>query len=70
MRLHDLLIDLERASKEGNHLKVLTQYTKPTLLLLDEWLLMKLTLLESKHIFELIHKRRKKYVDHLLLTAP
>ena len=35
MRLHDLLIDLERASKEGNHLKVLTQYTKPTLLLLD-----------------------------------
>jgi len=60
VRLPDLLLDLERASEEGNYLKVLTQYTKPTLLILDEWLLMKLTLPESKHIFELIHKRRKR----------
>ena len=60
VRLPDLLLDLESAAQDGNYLKVLTQYTKPTLLILDEWLLMKLTPTESKHIFELIHKRRKR----------
>ena len=36
------------------------KYTKPTLLILDEWLLLKLTEAEARDIFELIHKRRKK----------
>ncbi|MCQ2538127.1 MAG: ATP-binding protein [Lachnospiraceae bacterium] len=60
VRLPDLLIDLEAAMRDGNYQKVLEKYTKPTLLILDEWLLMKLSESESKHVFELIHKRRKR----------
>lgn len=60
VRLPDLLIDLESAMQAGNYQKVLEKYTKPTLLILDEWLLMKLSESESKHVFELIHKRRKR----------
>ena len=36
------------------------KYTKPVLLILDVWLLLKLSEPESKDIFELLHKRRKK----------
>ena len=60
VRLPDLLIDLEAAMHDGNYQKVLEKYTKPTLLILDEWLLMKLSESESKHVFELIHKRRRR----------
>ena len=60
VRLPDLLIDLEAAMQDGNYQKTLEKYTKPTLLILDEWLLMKLSESESKHVFELIHKRRKR----------
>ncbi|MDD2507383.1 MAG: IS21-like element helper ATPase IstB [Candidatus Cloacimonetes bacterium] len=60
IRLPDLLLDLEAARTEGNFLKVLSKYTKPLLLIIDEWLLLKLTESESKDLFELIHKRRKK----------
>ncbi|MGI6326793.1 MAG: IS21-like element helper ATPase IstB [Saccharofermentanales bacterium] len=60
VRLPDLLLDLEAAKDDGDYLKVLSKYTKPTLLIIDEWLLIKLTESESKHIFELIHKRRKR----------
>ncbi len=60
VRLPDLLLDLEIARSEGSYKKVMDKYTKPTLLILDEWLLLKLSEPESKDIFELLHKRRKK----------
>ena len=60
VRLPDLLLNLEIAKDDGTYQKVLSKYTKPTLLILDEWLLLKLSESESKHIFELIHKRRKR----------
>lgn len=59
-RLPDLLLDLEAARIEGAFAKVLSKYTKPLLLIIDEWLLLKLTESESRNLFELIHKRRKK----------
>lgn len=60
VRLPDLLLDLEMARDNGNYKRVLARYTKPILLILDEWLLMKLTDAETKDVFELIHKRRKR----------
>jgi DNA replication protein DnaC len=60
VRLPDLLLDLEAARNEGTFTKVLSKYTKPLLLIIDEWLLLKLNESESKNLFELIHKRRKK----------
>jgi DNA replication protein DnaC len=60
IRLPDLLLDLEIARSEGSYKKTMEKYTKPTLLILDEWLLLKLPESESKDIFELLHKRRKK----------
>ena len=62
IRLPDLLLDLEAArnSDSDSFKKILSKYTKPLLLIIDEWLLLKLTESESKNLFELIHKRRKK----------
>ena len=60
VRLPDLLLELEAARNDGNFLKILSKYTKPLLLIIDEWLLLKLNESESKNLFELIHKRRKK----------
>lgn len=60
VRLPDLLLDLEAAHNEGSFSKILSKYTKPLLLIIDEWLLIRLTESESKNLFELIHKRRKK----------
>ena len=60
VRLPDLLLELEVARNDGNFIKVLSKYTKPLLLIIDEWLLLKLNESESKNLFELIHKRRKK----------
>lgn len=60
VRLPDLLLELEASRNDGNFIKVLSKYTKPLLLIIDEWLLLKLNESESKNLFELIHKRRKK----------
>lgn len=59
VRLPDLLLDLEAARDDKTFNKVIKAYTNPQLLILDEWLLMKLTEDESKNVFELIHRRRK-----------
>ena len=40
--------------------KALKQYINPRLLIVDEWLLSPLDDAETKLVFELIHKRRKK----------
>ncbi len=60
VRLPDLLLELEVARNDGNFIKVISKYTKPLLLIIDEWLLLDLNESESKNLFELIHKRRKK----------
>jgi len=60
IRLPDLLLDLDAARHTDSFARVLSKYTKPTLLIIDEWLLLKLNEIESKNIFELIHKRKKK----------
>lgn len=60
VRLPDLLVDLQAARDEGNFANILKKYTKPTLLILDEWLLIRLNEAEARNLFELIHKRRKK----------
>ena len=60
VRLPDLLLDLQAARDNGTFSTVLKKYTKPIVLILDEWLLLKLTEAEARNLFELIHKRRKK----------
>lgn len=60
VRLPDLLIDLRTARENGTYKKVLSKYSNPTLLILDEWLLMKPTPEEQTDIFELLHRRRKR----------
>lgn len=60
VRLPDILLELQTAREEGNFVTVLKKYTKPTLLIIDEWLLMKLSEAEARNLFELIHKRRKQ----------
>lgn len=60
VRLPDLLLDLQAARADGNVVNVLKKYTNPLLLIIDEWLLLKLTESEARDLFELIHKRRKR----------
>ena len=59
IRLPDLLLELQVARQSGNFANVLKKYTSPVLLIIDEWLLLKLSEPEARDIFELIHKRRK-----------
>ena len=59
VRLPDLLLDLQAARDNGTFSNVLKKYTKPIVLIHDEWLLLKLTEAEARNLFELIHKRRK-----------
>lgn len=60
VRLPDLLLDLQAARDDGTFKTVLKKYTNPLLLIIDEWLLLRLTEDEAKNLFELIHKRRKR----------
>ena len=60
VRLPDLLLDLDAARNGDSFVRILSKYTKLTLLIIDEWLLLKLSESESRNLFELIHKRRKK----------
>ena len=60
IRMPDLFIELEEARQKGKYKDVLAKYAKPTLLILDEWLLMTPNESEKKDIFELLHRRRKK----------
>ena len=60
VRLPDLLLDLKAARSEGNFISILKRYTNPIVLIVDEWLLLKLTESEARDLFELIHKRRKR----------
>lgn len=59
-RLPELLTDLAVARGEGVYKKVLSQYRKVDLLILDEWMLVSLTETESRDLLELIHARHKR----------
>ncbi|HHT96085.1 MAG TPA: ATP-binding protein [Clostridiaceae bacterium] len=54
------MLEIEVAKSEGDYAKALNKFIKPTLLIIDEWLLMKLNSSEVKHVFELIHKSYKR----------
>ncbi|MGN9017363.1 ATP-binding protein [Bariatricus sp. HCP28S3_A4] len=54
------IYNLQAARDNGTFTAVLKKYTKPVLLIIDEWLLLKLTEAEARNLFELIHKRRKR----------
>lgn len=58
--LPDLLLDLQATRDNGAFAATLKKYTKPVLLIIYEWLLLKLAEAEARNLFELIHKRRKK----------
>lgn len=60
VRLPDLLLDLKTARDDGTFKTVLKKYTNSILLILDEWLLLRLADDEARNLFELIHKRRKR----------
>ena len=59
VRMPDLLIDLKSAKQESRFPDALKRYTNPALLILDEWLLLKLDEEDAPILLELIHKRRK-----------
>ena len=60
IRLPDLLIELDVARQTGTYHKALGKYANPTLLIIDEWLLLKVNESEQRDIFELLQRRRKK----------
>lgn len=48
----NMLLDLQAARDSGTFTSVLKKYTKPVLLIIDEWLLLKLTEPEARNLFE------------------
>ena len=58
-KLNRTLIDFKSAKDEGRFPDVLKKYTTPALLILDEWLLLKLSDDDAPNLLELIHKRRR-----------
>lgn len=59
-RLPDLLTDMAITRGEGNIKKLLQQYLKVNLLILDEWMLIALKESETRDLLEIIHYRHKK----------
>lgn len=60
VRLPNLLIELAEAKKNGSYEKVIMKYAKPTLLIIDEWLLLPLKQEQQPDIFEIITRRYHK----------
>jgi DNA replication protein DnaC len=60
IRLPDLLTDLTIARGEGTIKKLLYQYLRVNLLILDEWMLVSLKESEARDLLEIIHSRHKK----------
>ena len=69
VRLPDLLLDLQAARDNGTFSTVLKKYTKPIVLIIDEWLLLKLTEAEARNLFELIHKMTKKSLQRSFVLS-
>ena len=57
VRLPDLLIELSDARRNDSYDKVLKKYTKPALLIIDEWLLLPLNREQQPDIFEILTRR-------------
>jgi DNA replication protein DnaC len=57
IRLPDLLIELDIARNEGSYKKLMNQYRKFHLLILDEWMLVSLKESEARDVLEIIHAR-------------
>ena len=60
IRLPELLVDLSIARGSGTIRKVMTQYKKHSLLIIDEWLLSPLKDAESRDLLEIVEARYKK----------
>lgn len=60
IRLPELLTELAIARNNGTYHKVITQYKKPSLLILDEWLLYSLKYTEARDLLEIAEARYKK----------
>ena len=59
IRLPELLAELAIARGEGCFKKIINQYKKYSLLILDEWMLVSLTETEARDLLEIIHSRHK-----------
>ena len=59
IRLPELLTDLAIARGEGTYKKVIAQYKKVSLLIFDEWLLVPLSMSESRDLLEIIEARHQ-----------
>lgn len=59
IRLPELLVDLAIARGEGTYKKILVQYRKYALLILDEWLLTPLNLDTARDLLEIIEARHE-----------
>lgn len=62
IRLPELIDELALAKYEadGSYRKLIKKYTKIELLIIDEWLLMDLSLEDSVHVFEIVEARLKQ----------
>jgi DNA replication protein DnaC len=60
VRLPDILSDLAVARGEGKYRKLLKQYLKVKLLILDEWLLFPLSTDEARDLFDLVDARHSE----------
>ena len=60
IQLLELLSELAVARGEGKFKETIKQYQKYTLLIRDEWLLVKLTETEARDLLEIIHARHHK----------
>ena len=60
VRLPELLTELAIARSNGTYRKVVQQYKKPALLILDEWLLYPLKETEARDLLEIAEARYKK----------
>ena len=59
-RLPDLLNDLAVAHGTGTYQKLMKQYKKVELLILDEWLLLPLKIAEARDVLEIVEARHQK----------
>ena len=60
VRLSELLTELAIARGNGTYRKVIQQYKKPALLILDEWLLYPLKDSEARDLLEIAESRYKR----------
>ena len=57
IRMPELLDELSFSKKDGTYLKVINKYCKAELLIIDEWLIRKLSTQERYDLLEIIEKR-------------